>query len=73
MHIMFFDVHGVLLNWAVPLCTRVNGAYYQWVIREKLRPAIRRKRRQLLENGVFLLHDNEPVHVTRSLVDMLNE
>ena len=27
MHIMFFDVHGVLLKWAVP---PVNGAYYQW-------------------------------------------
>lgn len=72
MHIMFFDVHGVLLNWAVPPGTRVNGPYYQWVIREKLRPAIRRKRRQLLENGVILLHDNAPVHVTRSLLDMLD-
>lgn len=72
MHIMFFDVHGVILNWAVPPGTRVNGAYYQWVIREKLRPAIRKKRRQLFENGVILLHDNAPVHVTRSLLDMLD-
>ena len=37
-----------------------------------LRPAIRKKRRQLLENGVILLHDNAPVHVTRSLLDMLD-
>ena len=69
---MFFDVHGVLLNWSVPPGTRVNRPYYQWVIREKLRPAIRRKRQQLLENGVILLHDNAPVHVTRSLLDMLD-
>ena len=37
-----------------------------------LRLAIRKKRRQLLENGVILLHDNAPVHVTRSLLDMLD-
>ena len=72
MHIMFFDIQGVLLNWAVPLNTRVNGSYYQWVIREKLRPAIRKKRQHLLENGVILLHDNAPAHGTRSLHDMLD-
>ena len=56
----------------VPAGTRGNGSYYQWVIREKLRPAIRKKRRQLMENGVILLHDNAPVDVTRFLLYMLD-
>ena len=38
----------------------------------ELRPAIRKKRRQLMENGVILLHDTTPVHVRRSLLDMLD-
>ena len=67
--------HHVLgvLNWAVPTGTRVNESYYQWVICKKLRPAIRKKRRKLhTENGVIFLHDNAHVHVTRSLLDMLD-
>uniref|UniRef100_A0A1I8JKM9 HTH_48 domain-containing protein n=1 Tax=Macrostomum lignano TaxID=282301 RepID=A0A1I8JKM9_9PLAT len=28
MHVMFFDSQGILLNWAVPQGTTVNGDYY---------------------------------------------
>ena len=45
MHIIFFDVHVVILSWPVPSGTTVNGLYYLWVLREKLRPVIRKKGR----------------------------
>ena len=44
MHITFFDHLGILVDWPVPPGTSVNGHYYQWVLREKLKPVIRKKR-----------------------------
>ena len=73
MHIMFFDAKGVLVNWAVPPGTTVNGDYYQWFLQQKLHPAICKKHPQLLETGVVLLHDNAPAHCKRSVVDLLDE
>jgi histone-lysine N-methyltransferase SETMAR len=73
MHIIFFDMNGILLSWPVPVGTTVNGLYYQWVLREKLRPAIRKKRPQLLQDGVILLHDNAPAHCKKEVVQMLED
>lgn len=71
MHIVFFDIHGVLLDWPVPVGTRVNAEYYRWVLQEKLRPAIRKKRPGLLEEGVIFHHDNAPVHRARRVEELL--
>lgn len=73
MHITFFDHFGILVDWPVPPGTSVNGDYYQWVLREKLRPAIRKKRPNLLNDGVILLHDNASAHTKRTVVEMLTE
>ena len=73
MHIMFFDMKGILVNWPVPAGTTVNGDYYRWFLQQKLRPAIRKKRPELLESGVVLLHDNAPAHCKRSVVDLLDD
>ena len=51
--------------------TTVNGEYYQWILREKVRPAVRGKRPTLLDEGVILLHDNASPHFKRCVVEML--
>lgn len=73
MHIVFFDAAGVLVNWAVPAGTTINAAYYKWVLQEKLRPAIRKKRPRLLERGLIFHHDNAPVHTARLVTDLLDD
>lgn len=72
MHIIFFDSRGVLVNWPVPVGTTVNAAYYKWFLQDKLRPAIRRKRPDLLQEGVIFHHDNAPVHTARLVSDCLD-
>lgn len=71
LHVSFFDRCGVILDWPVPHGTTVNGDYYQWILREKLRPALRRRRQDLLTEGVILLHDNARPHLKTSVVEML--
>ena len=71
MHIVFFDVNGVVLNWPVPVGVTVNGDYYRWVLKDKLRPAIRKKRPDFLQEGVILHHDNAPVHKSRVVSELV--
>lgn len=71
MHIVFFDVKGIVLSWPVPVGVTVNGDYYRWVIKDKLRPALRKKRSGLLEEGVILHHDNAPVHKCTVVTELL--
>ena len=71
LHVPFFSRCGVILDWPVPHGTTVSGDYYQWILREKLRPALRRRRRDLLTEGVILLHDNARPHLKTCVVEML--
>lgn len=71
MHIIFFDHLGILVDHAVPKGTTVNGQYYREVLRNKLRPAIRKKRHELLERGVILLHDNARPHKAACVEELL--
>ena len=48
MHMIFFDMNGVILRWPVPIGTTINAQYYKKVLQDKLRPAIRKKRPGLL-------------------------
>lgn len=73
MHIVFFDAEGVLVNWAVPSGTKINAEYYKYVLKEKLRPTIRKKRPGLQERGVIFHHDNAPVHTARLISDLLDD
>ena len=70
---MFFDIQGVLVNWPVPSGTSVNGDYYKWFLQTKLRPAIRKKRPELLDSGVILLHDNAPAPRKQTVVELLDD
>jgi len=72
MHVIFYDYLGILLDWPVPRHTSVNGDYYLWVLQEKLRPAIRKKRPELLKHGVILLHDNAAPHWKKTVVELLD-
>ena len=71
MHMIFFDMNGVILRWPVPIGTTVNAQYYKKVLQDKLRPAIRKKRPGLLESGILFHHDNAPVHMARAVTDVL--
>ena len=57
----FFDYQGVICDHAVPPNHTVNGEYYLHVLHDFVRPAIRRKRPELLET-VILLQDNAAPH-----------
>ena len=72
MHIVFFDVNGVVLNHAVPTGVTVNADYYKDVLQTKLRPAIRKKRPETLAQGVILHHDNAPVHKARAVTELID-
>ncbi|KAK3744528.1 hypothetical protein RRG08_056666 [Elysia crispata] len=71
MHMIFFDMNGVILRWPVPIGTTINAQYYKKVLQDKLRPAIRKKRPGLLESGIVFHHDNAPVHTARAVTDIL--
>uniref|UniRef100_A0A1I8J415 HTH_48 domain-containing protein n=1 Tax=Macrostomum lignano TaxID=282301 RepID=A0A1I8J415_9PLAT len=68
MHVMFFDSQGILLNWAVPQGTTVNGDYYKSCAQQYERSAP-----GLLESGVILLHDNAPAHRKHNVVELLSK
>ncbi|KAK3787019.1 hypothetical protein RRG08_037297 [Elysia crispata] len=70
MHMIFFDMNGVILRWPVPIGTTI-AQYYKKVLQDKLRPAIRKKRLGLLESGILFHHDNAPVHTARAVTDVL--
>ncbi|KAK3733755.1 hypothetical protein RRG08_026869 [Elysia crispata] len=71
MHMIIFDINGVILRWPVPIGTTINAQYYKKVLQDKLRPAIRKKRPGLLESGILFHHDNAPVHTARAVTDVL--
>jgi histone-lysine N-methyltransferase SETMAR len=71
MHIIFFDFQGIIIDHPVPSGTRVTAEYYRDFIREKLRPAIRKKRPLLLEEGPIVLHDNARPHVAEVVTTLL--
>ena len=73
MHIVFFDVQGLLIDHAVSTGTTVNGDYYASFIRHHLRPAIRKKRPDLLLEGPIILHNNASPHTERDVVQLLIE
>jgi len=57
MATVFLDMRGVLLLHFSPPNEAVNSAAYQATLK-KLKRAVQRKRPQMLEKRVLLLHDN---------------
>jgi len=56
-----WDNKGLLLTDDLLPKTTMNGQYYA-SLPLKLRDAIKEKRRGMLTQGVWLLHDNAPIH-----------
>ena len=54
---MFWDMHGVLLLHFFPPNETANSAAYQATLK-KLKRAVQRKRLQMSDKRVLLLHDN---------------
>jgi histone-lysine N-methyltransferase SETMAR len=73
MMIFAYDAEGILIADRVPVGERVNKHYYEQFLRDKLRPAIRKKRPNLLQQGVIILHDNASVHKASDVADVLEQ
>ena len=55
---VFWVSQGTVLEHYQERGTTVNTARYSEMLTDRLRPAVRSKRRELLSKGVVLLHDN---------------
>jgi histone-lysine N-methyltransferase SETMAR len=71
--IFAYDNAGILSAHFVPTGQTVNGLYYKHFLQEILRPAIRKKRRHLLEAGPLLLHDNATPHKSAHVTSLIDQ
>ena len=66
MATVFWDMHGVLLFHFTPPNETVNSAAYQSTLK-KLKRAVQRKKPQMSDKRVLLLHDNARPHTVNLL------
>ncbi len=62
MATIFWDAKGVIHIDYMPPKTTINGQYYGELLK-RLHDSIKEKRRGMLSRGIWLLHDNAPVHM----------
>ena len=67
-----FDIDGVVHHEFVPPGQTVNGHFYVQVL-QRLRDAVRRKRRDKWQGEWFLHHDNAPSHTSYVVQQFLAE
>ena len=73
MATVFWDMHGVfLLRFTPPPHETVNSAAYQ-VTLKKLKRAVQRKRPQMSNKRVLLLHDNARPHTAHATMNLLEQ
>ena len=72
MLIAFFDIDGVMHHEFVPPGQTVNGHFYVQVL-QRLRDAVRRKRRDKWQGEWFLNHDNASSHTSLVVQQFLAE
>jgi len=70
MATVFWDMHGVLLLHFYPPNETVNSAAYQATLK-KLKRAVQRKKPQMSDMRVLLLHDNARPHTAHATVNLL--
>ena len=69
--IFAYDCKGVIMTDRVPSGMTVTAAYYcQFLL--KLRRKMHADRRDLLENGVLILHDNAQPHLDKDVRELLD-
>jgi len=73
MLLLFFDVHGMILQHWVPRGQTVNGDCYANVLKTHLRGAMRKIRPDLLKKQWFLLQDNAWPHIAAVALATLTE
>lgn len=71
MATIFWDSTGILMIDYKDKGVTITGTYYAMLL-ERLREAIKEKRRGKLSKGVLLLHDNAPVHKSHIATAALN-
>ena len=69
--IFAYDRRAILTSHKVETGKTINGRYYEEYIKKVLRPAIRRKRPELLAAGPILLHDNATPHGAQGVTSLL--
>ena len=69
--IFAYDFHGVLTAHRVPTGEAVNKEYYKMYIRTILRPAIRRKRQEMIDCTLLILHNNVSSHKANVVKELL--
>ena len=69
--IFAYDFRGVLTAHRVPTGETVNKEYYKMYIRTILRPAICRKRQEMIDRMPLILHDNMSPHKADVVKELL--
>ena len=69
--IFAYDFRGVLTAHRVPIGETVNKEYYKMYIRTMLRPAIRRKRQEMIDLTLLILHDNASPHKANFVKELM--
>ena len=69
--IFAYDFRGVLTAHRVPTGEIVNKENYKMYIRTILRPAIRRKRQEIIDRTPLILHDNALPHKANVVKELL--
>lgn len=72
MATVFFDWEGVVYTEFMPKGTTINAASYCQTL-QKLRTAIKQRRRGRLSEGVILLHDNATPHTANQTKQLLQK
>jgi len=70
---IFLDSDGPVLTYFHPKGENINSARYSEMLRDKLKPAIRSKRRGRLSEGAILRHDNARSHTAQHTTQTLEE
>ena len=65
---VFWNSQGPVLEHYQERGTTISSARYSEMLTDRLKPAIRSKRRVLLSKGVMLLHDNARPHTDATLL-----
>ena len=73
MMIFAYDYRGVLTSHRVPTGKTVNKEYYRKYLRTILRPALRRKRAELIDCTPLILQDNALPHKSKVVKELLED